>query len=245
MGTKDGRRRTGREDGAGRARATVLSRRRVRARRPARTIRSLPRCTRTSSRIEDQIDQLRTKKSSMTADAYDDALEASARAAGAQGEDDPRDGREEIVSADAGVGACVGGCVAGCSSRCALAAHASRAGRRPRGAPDWQVSGSHHAAVEGARQRQRIGSTRSAISCAPTRRSASTTKPSVPRAARRPPREAARSGIRSARCCSCAASAPPPRAPSFAPEPSTRPTVSPRRSISPCFTTIAANAIAR
>ena len=65
--------------------------------RLAATIRSSPVCTRTSSRIEDRIDQLRAKKAAMTPDAVRRRARGPPRATRAQGEDDSRDRREEVM----------------------------------------------------------------------------------------------------------------------------------------------------
>ena len=145
----------------------------------------------------------------MTADAYDDALEDAARAAGAQGEDDPRDRRDGSRMMRRRARA------ARDRSSFALARSLPRsmrrAGRRPRGVPrPASISEAIALLSKVPAERQRLGRRAARSRARATRRSASTTKRKRRRVARhRRRRAAARSGTRSAKCCSCAASARP------------------------------------
>ena len=75
MGAKTRRRRARRQDRGRRARAAVLPRRCIREPRAGANDPQLAALYKDKFALEDQIDALRTKKTGMTADSYDDALE--------------------------------------------------------------------------------------------------------------------------------------------------------------------------
>ena len=105
--------------------------------------------------LEDQIDQLRGEEASMTADAYDDALEDAARAARAQGED--RSARSKGGSPDDAASRSRGSVSLAFALALVRAALDGRAGRRPRSVSRRQVSGGHRRAEQGSGERQRVG----------------------------------------------------------------------------------------